>query len=361
MKNINKITCFEFGILIYFLIRSTSLGMAVISYINIGGVDGYLCPLIGTAIGFIPLIIFIKIMNYEPSLNLFEKIDKLFGKYLGKIINTILIATIIFLCTIIFWNLLNFIASQYLFRTSSYYIAIMFGIGIYYLCSKKINVTFRVANILFYISIIIFCICFLGLINQSDLNNILPFLEHGIIPPIISGFAHVGYSILPLFILLIIPKNNIKNNEKLTKTIFIFYLLTNISKAIVTFLTISIFGIDITSLYEFPDFILLRRISTSGFFQRFENILAIQWIFDLFIMITMCFNFIKGGYRHLIKNKFDNIFILIVIYIVCLISSKYLFNSNTSGNIFIIYILPYILWGLLFTIPFIVYLKIKKT
>jgi spore germination protein KB len=360
MKTVNKITCFEYGILIYFLIRSMSLGISMNSYIHIGGVDGYLSPIIGTIIGFIPLFIFIKILNYKPELNIFEKIDFLFNKKIGLIINIIITGTIFYLVTIVFWDLLNFIGSEYLFRTSIMYVSTIFGICFIYTCTKKLKVIIRSANILFYISIVIFIICFLGLLGNPKLDNLLPFLEYGIKNPLLSGLSHVTYSILPLFILLLIPKNDIKNNNKLNKTIILFYLIASIGKCIVTFLTIATFGIDLAKLYEFPDFLLLRRISTTGFFQRFESILATQWIFDLFIMICMCFQFIKNSYKHIIKNKYQNLFISIVIIITCIISSNFLFKNNTLGDTFILYKLPFILAALLFGIPIIIFIKIIK-
>lgn len=363
MKTINKITCFEYGILIYFVVRSMSLGISMDSYIHIGGVDGYLSPIIGTIVGIIPLFIFIKILNYKPELNIFEKVDFIFGKKIGILINLILTGTVFFLITMVFWNLLNFIGSQYLYRTSILYVAILFGICLIYTCTKKINVLARTSNILFYISLVIFLICSFGLIKSVNFSNLLPFLEFGIKNPLLSGLAHVCYSVLPLFILLLIPKNNIRNNRNLTKTIIFFYIFVNIGKFITILFTISTFGIDLAKIYEFPDFLLLRRISTTGFFQRFESILATQWIFDIFIMLSLCFNFIKYSYKHLISNKCENIFISIIIFSSCIICSKFLFKSNTVGDEFILYYLPYILAILLFIIPLIIFikLKIKKT
>lgn len=356
-----KITCFEFCILIYFITRSTSLGMAINSYIHIGGTDGYLSPIIGMIFGLIPLFIFIKILNYKPDLNIFQKIDNIFGKKIGTIINAILFITIIFLVTIIFWNLLNFIGSQYLYKTPNLYIAIIFGISIYYLCIRNLIVTIRVANILFYISVTIFIICVLGLIPHSKIDNLLPFMEYGIKGTFISGLSHIAYSVLPLFLLLMIPKNNIKDTKNLSKMIIFFYIISNIGKAIVCYFTISVFGIEIAKLYEFPDFALLRRISTTGFFQRFESILATQWIFDLFIMISLCINYIKCCYTHITKSNNVKIMLGILILLICIISGNYLFSSNTEGELFILNKLPIILYLTLFIIPLIITINIKKS
>lgn len=361
MKRFNKINALQYGIAVYFIVRSMSLGIAVNSYIHIGGIDGYLSVIIGTILGFIPLYIFIKLLNYKPESNIFIKIDYLFGKY-SIIINTVLAGSIFFLSTIAFWNLLNFIVSQYIFRTETIIVALIFGICFIYASRKSLNVILRVANILFYISVLIFIICLLGLQRNVNFSNLLPFLEFGIKGPILSSFAHVAYSTLPLFMLLMIPKYDIdNNNNKLEKNIIIFYILANITKFVVIFLTLSIFGIDLAKLYEFPDFLVLRRIATNGFFQRFESILATQWIFDLFIMLCISYQYIKKAYIHVNGMKYKDLFISIVIIISCIICSNYMFKNNTSGDAFILYRLPFILYFLLFLIPFGIYIKSKKT
>ena len=359
MNKYSKITSLQYGMAIYFIMRSMSLGISINSYIHIGGVDGYLSPIIGMIIGFIPIYIFIKIFNYEPELNIFEKVNHLFGKK-GIIINIIMTLTAYFLATIVFWNLINFIVSQYLFKTKTIAVAILFGILFIYATSKSINTIFRTINLLFYISIIIFIICLLGLINVIKLNNFLPFLEYGISKPLLSSLSHVAYSVLPLFILLLVPKKDISNNENINKYIIISYILSSLTKTFVIFSTIGIFGIDLASLYEFPDFLVLSRMSTSGFFQRLESILSIQWIFDSFVMICICLQFIKKAYKHTITNKYKDLFMVINISILCIICSNYLFKNNTVGDLFILYKLPFIL-VILYIVPLIIFFKIKKT
>lgn len=315
MKKWNKINILEYGIMIYFMINSTIL-LCMNYYINIG-VDGYLVPIIGTIIGFIPLLFFIKILNYNKNLNIYKKIDKIFNK-IGIFINILLSIIVYLLIIIIFKNLIRYIEIGYLYNTNTFLIAIVISTSILYTCTKSLNVLFRLTNILFYIVIILFIISIIGLLNKPDLNNLLPFLEYGINKPLTTSLMHVLYTVLPLFILLIIPKDNIYQNNKINKYIFIFYLLANLSIIIITIFTISILGIDLSKLYAFPEFLILSNISTTGFFQRFESILGIQWIFTIFIMLCICFMYIKNCYKHLF-NKKDDLFIIILIIITSII------------------------------------------
>ncbi len=359
MNKYNQINILQYGIVIYFVLRAMSLGIAVNSYINIGGLDGYLCPFIGMFIGFIPLFIFLSIYNYQPDLNIFEKIDYLFKKT-GKFINLLIIIGVIILVVILYWDLLNFIVSQYLFRTSVLLVAGVFSICFIYSNIFDIKVLFRVSNILFYISIVIFLICIIGSFKTLNISNALPFLEKGIIPPLIGSFSHITYSILPLFILLLIPKNSIVNNDKSTMYILIFYILASITKVVVTFITISTFGIELSKLYEFPDFLVLSKISNTGFFQRFESILATQWIIDIYVLITLGYQYIKEGYKHYI-NKNTNIFISIIIILSSLFASKFLFINNAIADNFILYKFPFVLTFFFLIIPVIIFIKIKRT
>ena len=351
----NKINSLEVATLVYFIIRSMSLGISISSYIKIGGQTGYLSPLIGMIIGFIPLIIILKILDYKPKYNIIEKIDKSFK--CGLIINTILLLIVYLLIIISFWNLINFISTQYLYRTSNLRIALFFSFAFIYITSKKINVLCRVSNILIYISIFISLFCIIGLISDFNFNNLLPFknIEY----PFISGLSHISYSILPIFIILIIPKDNINNKKKLNKFIIIAYIVSNISKILVILITYLVLGYELSNLYEFPDFLVLRRISTNGFFQVFESILATQWIFDIFIFISLLLFYIKYFYNHYI-NKYTNYFMSINIVIISYLVSNIIFYNNLSGKYFIIYKLPFIL-SIIFIMLLLIYYKIKKT
>ena len=350
----NKINKLEIATLIYFIIRSMSLGISITSYITIGGRLGFISPIIGMIIGLIPLYLIIKILNYKTKYNIVEKIDSF--KY-GFIINIILLLIVYLLIIISFWNLINFISTQYLFRTNTLRISLFFAFTFIYITSKKINVLCRVSNILVYISIFISLFCIIGLINHFNVNNLLPLTN--IKRPFISGLSHVSYSILPLFIILIIPKDNIVDNKNINKYIIISYLIANISKFLVILITYLVLGYELSNLYEFPDFLVLRRISTNGFFQVFESVLATQWVFDIFIFLSLSFFYIKYFYNHYI-NKYTNYFMSINIVIISYLVSNIIFYNNLSGNYFILYRLPFIL-SIIFIILIVIYHKIKKT
>ena len=98
--------------------------------------------------------------------------------------------------------------------------------------------------------------------------------------------------------------------------------------------TIGTLGIDLSRLYQYPEYIVLRRINFLNFLTRIENMLFIQWTFGLFVLMGFSTFVIKEK----IKFKYNHIIISLLI----LFLSIYCFNSLTIFNEFMYNIYPYI-------------------
>ena len=67
------------------------------------------------------------------------------------------------------------------------------------------------------------------------------------------SYSVITYNVLPLYLLLIIPKNDI-DNKYFFKHITISYIIGSISLFLVLITTIGVFGINLCNLYEYPEF-----------------------------------------------------------------------------------------------------------
>lgn len=314
-----KITNFEFGTITFFLMRGLFIQICFTSLINISKQDSYISVIIGIILGIIPALLFLKLFNYEPTLNIFEKLNKLFGKCIGNIINVILIIIATILTIVSFFNLISFVYSQYLNKTPSILISITFIISIYYSLIKGFRNLLRLSIILFFGTIILFVMSSLGLIFQIDISNFKPFFSGNILS---GSISFISYSIFPLFMLLLIPKNNITNPQKSKLTFILFYVIGCLSILIIMISIIGIFGYKMTLLYEYPEFQILNRVSLTGILTRLESILFLQWIFTILIFITFALNFVKKGIIHIIKIK-ENI-LNIIFPVMLLISGEFI-------------------------------------
>ena len=314
--------------------------------------------IIAIILGFIPLGIIYYIFNYEPDISLPFKNIKLFGNLFGTIVNIVIIWFTFFIILILFSNLITFIFSQYLNKTPTIIISIVFMITIIYVLVHGLKTITRTAMMLFFISIILYLLSLIGLFNQLSIDNFKPFLENSYQVLFRGSYSYITYNIFPLYLFLIIPKNDI-SDKSFFKYVSIFYIVACFSLLIVLITTLGIFGIKMCYLYEYPEFQVLKYVSLVGMSARIDGILIIQWIFDLIIFMIMGMYFIKECTISLF-NVNKHIF-SIIIGILLIILNEY-FSSNMLINDLSINIIPNIMFisiSLYFVIMFIS-IKIKN-
>ncbi len=356
-----KVTNSEYACLSSFLIRSLFFGPAIYSILHFALQDGWISIIISFFLSFIPLIIYYKLLNHNPNDNIVTLNNKL--GIIGKIINIILTAFIIFHASVVLWNLTNFIYSQFLFQTPLLVIAIIISIGIFYVSIKNLTTIARTGTVFFILSTILYFIAAFSLVGFCDLNGLKPVFNSGLIPILKGSFSSLGLNIFPLFIILIIPKNNIKNNNKMLSSFFKVYIFRYLCMLSVLVICVAILGIELTNLYQYPEYHILKTINIANFFQRVESVLSVQWIFDAVMSIVLCIYFVKESLTKTfnINNKINLINIICVIGI--LIISQYVFSSNTVAETFYKNIYPFLTFSFFLIIPILVLIivKVKKT
>lgn len=350
MKKINII---NYNTLLFFIIRASFIGISSSTILKTSKQDSLLSIIIGTIIGIIPLLLYYKINDKYKDKKINEIIIIVFGKYIGTIINIIISLYIMLYASILLWNLTSFISSQYLYNTPEILVGITFTIAIIYSLFGNINSIVRATTILFYLFFIFYIISIIGITNQLNLSNLLPLYENTNLTILEGSYKFIGLNILPIFIIDIIP-HNIVNSKNIFKNSFITYLISILTLLIVCFYTISIYSINFVNLIEYPEFHVLKRVNILGFDGRAENILIIQWIFDIFIFLILSFYYISNN----ISKKRIKIF-NILIPIISLIISLFLFKNNTIFSIFINDYLVLLNYIIFFIIPLITYIIIK--
>ena len=352
-----KITNFECATLNYFVTRAFLVGMTFNALINVMKRDSWIIPLISIPLDIIFIFIINRIIDYEPDLNLPEKLIKLFGKKIGKIFIIFICIFALIMGTLNYLTLNNFIQSQFLTRTPLIAIAILFMITIFYILCKGINVIARTSNILFYINALLFIISFSGLISSFDFSNLQPMFQSSI-KDYLSGInSYYAFHIAPMFLLTMIPKNKI-DIAKVKKTLIISTIISSITMFSVVFATLSTLGYELAALYEYPEFHVLKQATLVGASSRIESILVIQLIFDIFIYITLIVYLMGNGIKEIIKVKKINI-----IYFICcvllVITTTYAAKYNIYIDNLMVKIIPIISMIFTIIITLLIYFKIK--
>ncbi len=351
-----KISSLEYNTILFFLIRACFIEVTVGILISMCSEDAWISIILGIILGVIPFFLFHFIKINNPNKNIIDIINNNF-KFCRSLNFIILIGVLIFtICN--FWNLIHFIDSQFLYKTSTWIITSAVILPICYAVSKDFHVVSKVSLILFYVVIIFMIFIILGLISGINIDNLKPILFTRPKNILCGSFIFIAYNVLPIFLLTIIPNNKIINYS--AKKNFLFYLFATISLLNIMFLTISIFGIDLASLYDYPSFHLLKRVSVLEIANRIESILSLEWIFALFVLIIIGLFFIKEGIKVIFKvDKKTNNKIIIVICIAISFISNVIFLTHGTSEYFFQNYLIYILYIIFFIIPFAIFIKCK--
>lgn len=310
----------------YFLCRTFFIGITFSVLIKEAKQDAWISVLLAVILGFIPILLIQYIATYQSEKSLKEKFQELFPNTY-KILILVLGIGIFLLASLSFWNLCNLITSQFLNKTPKIIIGTTFIIPILLLLNKEEKVIPRVSTVLFYLSFFLFLLSLIGLIFQFQFDNFTPTMMSFPIKPI---YTYIGFQIFPIFLLLFFP------NTEITGGIKKGYILSSIILFIHVVLLIGVLGVELATIYQYPEFHILKRAYQGILTYRLENALATQWIFDIFIF---CVTSLKGCNQLLnMKNGFK----MSILPILMLFTSSYLFKDNTVANSLIDHYLCYL-------------------
>lgn len=349
----DKINSLQFAAMMAILLIASFIGIGMFSIVKAAGVDTYLSIIIAAIFGIFIIISFFVIFDYEPSLSITLKLTKIFGKFFGNILNFICIIIVLTMGISAMYNLTTFISSQFLKETPLLFIGACFSLVIILVNFKGIETLSRVGLIIFFINFVLFFLAVIGLLPQFQVSNLKPFLEFGIGKPMIGAVYNILLNLLPIYFLLIIPKEQLVNKEKYRKYIIIFYIISVIIKLIFILLTLGVLGIHLTSIYQYPEYIVLKRIKLFNFIDKIENVITIQWLFGLFFNISLVVYYVS----HSIVPKRDTKILPILITVIILFCSIFLFKNNTVFNEYTYTKVPYIR-GILFFIYILLFIGV---
>ena len=261
------------------------------------------------------------------------------------------------MCNLNYLTLNNFIQRHFITRTPLIAIEIIFMITIFYILCKGINVIARTSNILFFINAVLFIISFSGLISSFDLSNLQPMFQSSTKNYLFGINSYYAFHIAPMFLLTMIPKNKLEN-PKIKKTMIISTVISSITMFAVIFATLSTLGYELTALYEYPEFHVLKQATLVGASSRIESILVIQLIFDIFIYCTLLIYLIGNSVKEVVNIKKTNI-----IYFICcallVITTTYAAKYNVYLDNLMVNFIPIMSTIFTLLVTLLTYFKIK--
>lgn len=342
-SNEQQIESLGYSSFIFALGKCFFLGMAMYILFNYSKIDTYISAGLGTIIGILILLFFIYIIKNKGSKDIIDLNINIFGKFIGNVLNFVLIIFVITMASIILYNLATFFNTQYLADTNALYIRLIILIPVVYAATKDIATISRISQVIMFITMIMFVLSFLGLGQWFDINNFYPILENGFKIPLVGALIFALFSTAPVFLLTIISRDQVNSEKHQGRKIIIMYILASIVLIGVIVGTLSVYGYDVISIYKYPEYMVLKQFSLFNIIERLENTLAIQFIFDMFLYMVLSIYFIIKTSSKVIKSDKLPKFMPYVIAILMLVIVNIVFKYPLEATTLITQYVPYLI------------------
>ncbi|NUU75409.1 spore germination protein [Paenibacillus xylanilyticus] len=237
-----------------------------------------------------------------PGKTVFQFVPEITGKW---------IALLFSMAIILFFLIISAFEVRVLAEATNLYLlertptwAIVMGfmwIGIY-LISGGLNAIVRLFEIILPITIVIFVIAILLSSKVFEINNLRPVLGDGFMP-VIKGLkpsllAFTGYEIM--FVIMAYMKSPEKGNKAIiwgTAIPTLIYLVTVV-------MVVGSLSINGMKTRTWPTLDLMRSFEIQGLiFERFESLLLVIWIMQIFSTFTITLYAASIGCAQLFKRK----------------------------------------------------------
>ncbi|MDR6882468.1 endospore germination permease [Bacillus sp. 3255] len=251
--------------------------------------DAWLAAILGTAAGLMLVWLYIKVAHLFPDLTLDQIIERVFGKWIGKLIN---FSFFFFLITTGAGNLFhvsNFIKTYWMPETPSVALIILYVTIVIGAARLGVEAFSRTAELLF-VPFLILLITFIVVVApQIKVSHIQPVLDSGVTPIIRASLFYVSvFSFSPVKFLMIFPFVN--NRKAAGKAFYIGTCLGGFLLIIIILLNILVLGPAIMASNSAPTYALAKKINVGDFLTRIEAIIAFIWLISTFIRGVMYFH-----------------------------------------------------------------------
>jgi len=258
------------------------------------GQDIWIALLIAMAGASIIMAVYARIIKLFPGMDLFDLLDKLFGRILGKFIALIFTWYLFHVGLNLIRNTSEFIRIISLDATPQCVIALFTGVLIAYALRCGIEVIGRWVSIFFPVIIVISITLSVIAVDMYDFDRLKPVLYEGLKPVLSDAFGIFAHPFAETVVFLGIGGCFQKQSNPY-KIFNIALIIGGLYMLMLAVRTIALMGPVNKSLQMFPPYITARIIKIGDFFQRIELINAVIIVTAVFTKVTVyMFSFAKG-------------------------------------------------------------------
>ncbi|MGF9967026.1 spore germination protein [Bacillus rhizoplanae] len=264
--------------------------------------DVWITVILGGMIAMVAGLIMVKLSQQFPEKTFYQYSQDIVGKWLGGLLSLFIIGYFFTLSSFEV-RVLEEVTSFFLLEGTPGWVIIMTFMWVsLYLMLGGINPMARLFEIIFPITVFLFLLTAFMSIGIFEIDNLRPVLGLGIMP-VLKGIktttlAYSGFEIMLLLLAFMHEPN------KAGKVVLVGTLIPLIFYVITVVMVIGAFSVDGVITRTWPTIDLMRSFEIPGLiFERFESLLLVIWIMQIFSTFTICYYAAALGLAQLFKKN----------------------------------------------------------
>ena len=277
-------------LIILFLLGSTAL----VSSSGQAKQDAWIAIIISISWSIILFLMFSRILSLYPGKDLFDILQIVMGKFMGKIISILMIWFAFHIGTLVMRNLSDFTNTLVFPDTPVVVPMIFFTILLLWGLKLGLEVIGRWAEFFIWIVILLFILYTTLSISEMDINRLKPILDNGFTLILKGAFSSFTFPFGEIVIFTMVF-SNISKAKNYNKTFMVSLGLGGLIIVLATLRNILVLGSDKISRVYFPSILTISLINVGSMFQRLEMAVALLFLVCIFIKVIICLFAICNG------------------------------------------------------------------
>lgn len=318
-KNISKISSYQVILLI--TVYRSIIAFTYLPIINTppANQDIWIVLLLSIPYTILLGLPILYLSNKFNDLTIIQYSEKIFGKFIGKIVGLYYTGYILLFAIILVATLVEILNSTMFPETPTWTTALIMLITCIYIAYKGLEAIARGAEIFVpFIFGVIFLFIILGY-KTYDFSILLPILKDSTFKEINMGAIDRSVKFTDIMILAMLTPH-LERKEDLNKNFIKSVVYSSVSIIFVALATQASLGIDYSKHTNFPFFIFTRLINLFDFIQRIEALFVVAWITGNIGKISGYIYFTTVAFSQIIKRKNNQPYIIPVAIIILIVT-----------------------------------------
>ena len=282
--------------------------------------DIWITVILGGLMTMIVSIIIVKLCQQFPEKTFYQYNKEIVGKWVGGLLSLLVIGYFLFSASFQIRSMAEVTSFFLLEGTPTWAIVMPFMWISLYLMMDGINPIARLFEIIFPITVIFFLLVAFLSFKLFEIDNLRPILGLGVVPVLkgikTTALAYTGPEIM-LIVLAFMQQPN-----KAVKAVLVGTAIPLAFYVITVVMVIGALSIDGVTTRTWPTLDLIRSFEIHGLlFERFESVLLVIWIMQMFATFTIMYYAAALGLAQLFQSKINRFMygLLPLIYIISMV------------------------------------------